>query len=443
MDYDYDIAFIGGGLNYAGAIVATKAGMKCVLIEQNMQHIGGTCLHNGCIPSKMYLYAAQNIYKSKHNYIKGNLSLDMQKLFAEKETLVKKTTQAIVKQCKDIKLIDAKATIIAPHTIQIDQDTVISAKYVIIGTGASAFIPEGIEYGGDIITSDELFNLKTLPKDIAVYGDGAIGLEMVSFFAANGVKSHLIYRHEKILHKSHPQISEAITQQLIDLDISLYANKQIKSAKSTLKRGVHITFDDGTSQYVSKLLIATGRRANTQVVQTSAIETNSKAIVTNKDYETTAPNHFAIGDCNAKVQLAHAARAEVLYVVHKILNQETQHIDEDKIVKFIHTIPCSYAYVGKRASQLKEENIDYKQSIITLKNMPYASSHDGENGVIVLYADNQNFIMGAELFLPNAEELISVVSMALAGEMDISSAKDTILAHPTFSESLEKAFMRL
>ena len=80
MTYDYDILFLGAGLNYAGAVIASRAGLKCAMIEKNPSHLGGTCLHNGCIPSKMYLQAAESIHRAKKPWILGELKLDMDKL---------------------------------------------------------------------------------------------------------------------------------------------------------------------------------------------------------------------------------------------------------------------------------------------------------------------------------------------------------------------------
>ena len=113
------------------------------------------------------------------------------------------------------------------------------------------------------------------------------------------------------------------------------------------------------------------------------------------------------------------------------------------IVKFIHTLPSSYAYVGKRRSELEDAGVDYHESSVPLGGLPYPNINDADLGMIAVYSDEENFIIGAEIFAPHAEELIAVVAMAIAGELDVTLAKRTILAHPTFSESLEKSFMRL
>ncbi len=442
MNYDYDILFLGGGLNYAGAIIASRAGLKTALVEKNMAHLGGTCLHNGCIPSKMYLQAAETIRAGRAAHFNGGLSLDMAKLDDEKEAMLAGATKAITGQCSKVDLIDGEGRLTAAHTIEVAERS-ITAEYIVIGTGASPMVPEGIAYDGEaIISSDEVLNMRTLPEKIAVYGDGAIGLEMASFFAAAGVETELIWRHDRLLRNAHSMISQNIKSQLEALGITLRPDQTIKTAKTT-KRGVHIRFGDDSEHYLPTLLVATGRRANTDAVQTDAITIGKKGIETDAHFETTLEKHYAIGDCNGKIQLAHAARAEVLYVVRRILGKNPDRIDMDRIVKFIHTLPCSYAQVGKIGSTMTKEGKRYHESVVPLKGLPFAHSHDADLGVMVVYSDEEDFIVGGEIFAPNAEELIAVVAMAIAGEMDAALAKHTILAHPTFSESLEKSFLRL
>ncbi len=442
MNYDYDILFLGGGLNYAGAVVASKAGLKCALVEKNPAHLGGTCLHNGCIPSKMYLEAAETIRKAKKDHFSGSIALEMAKLDDEKEELLVRATKAITKQCAGVDIVKGQGVLTAPHIVEAAGRT-LTGRYMIIGTGSRPFIPEGIEYDGvGVITSDEVLNMRSLPEKIAVYGDGAIGLEMASFFASAGVETELIWRHDTLLRKAHPIISQNLMKQMESLGVTLSPERSIQSAKTT-RRGVHIRYTDGKEHYVPTLLVATGRRAVTDAVQVPEIEIGKKGIVTDEHFETTLRDHYAIGDCNGKLQLAHAARAEVLYVVRRILGKKPETIDLEHVVRFIHTLPCSYAVVGKSKAELERVGTEYRESVVPLSGLPFALTHDGADGVMIVYADAEGFILGGEIFAPNAEELIAVVAMAVAGEMDAATAKRTILAHPTFGESLEKAFWRL
>ncbi len=437
----YDIIYIGGGLNYAGAIVAAKNGKKVALIESDMNQLGGVCLHMGCIPSKMFLHYANLVYESQNEILEGSLRLDMKRLFEKKDALLKNVTKVVQKQCSHFELIEGKGKLIAPHKVKVN-GKVIEGEYVVVGTGSSPFIPDGIAYNAkDIIISDDVLNLQELPKKIAIYGTGAIGLEMASFFATAGVEVSLINREEKLLKNVHPSIENALQAQLEKLSVKILSNHPVSKATST-KKGVHITYEDGSSNYTEMLLVATGRRPNVDVIGCDAVEVRH-GIVSDAFFETTLEKHYAIGDCNGKLQLAHAARAEALNVTERILGKNPRTLNLEHVVKFIHTLPMSYAVVGKTKMQLEREGIKYKESLVTLNQFAYSLYNHASDGVMVSYVDKEGFILGAEIFAPHAEELIATVAMSLAGEMDMAQAKRTILAHPTFSEALERTFYKL
>lgn len=429
----YDIIFIGGGLNYAGAIIASKAGKRVALIEKDMTQLGGVCLHKGCIPSKMFLHYANVVYESKSDILEGETALCMQRLLHKKTDLIENAHKAITKQCAHIDLIEGEAKLKEAHKVIVNEKT-FEAEYIVMGTGSSPFIPDGIEYNAkDIIVSDEVLMMQELPKKIAIYGSGAIGLEMASFFATSGVAVTLIYRENIMQKRANPLIQNALKKQLEKIGVTLLAEHSIKTAKST-KKGVHITFEDKSSIYMPILLVASGRRPNVDFLTCKEIKVE-KGIVTDRFFETTLPKHYAIGDCNAKLQLAHAARAEVLNVVERILGKSPRPLHLDHVIKFIHTLPMSYAVVGKTDTE--------RSSVVPLNHFPYSIYNHAMDGVMISYADNEGFILGAEILAPNAEELAAIVGMSLAGEMDATQAKRTIFGHPTFSEVLERTFFKL
>jgi dihydrolipoamide dehydrogenase len=437
----YEIIYIGGGLNYAGAVVAAKSGKKVALIEKDLNQLGGTCLHKGCIPSKMFLHYANLVYESKNEILEGELKLSQKTLFQKKDELLKSVTKVVQKQCSHFDLIEGKARLVAPHKVEVNGE-ILEAEHIIMGTGSHPFVPDGIEYNAkDIIVSDEVLMLQELPKKVAIYGTGAIGLEMASFFATAGVEVTLLAYGSALLKQVHPLIEDALVKQLEKLGVKFLPSHPIKSAKST-KKGVHISYEDGSSNYFPLLLVAAGRRPNVDSIACDEVEVK-KGIVTDDSFETTVKNHYAIGDCNGKVQLAHAARAEVLNVTQRILGKNPRILNLEHIVKFIHTLPMSYATVGKNKEMLEAQKIEYKESLVTLNQFTYSVYNHASKGIMVTYADKEGFILGAEILSPHAEELIATIAMSLAGEMDIEQAKRTILAHPTFSEALERTFYKL
>ena len=432
----YDIIFIGGGLNYAGAVVAAKKGLKVALIERDMEHIGGTCLNNGCIPSKHFLHLAEAELKLRNPaFLRHKDRIKMDVAVKEKDRLIKKAHKSIEMQCTNagVELIEGTGYVTGPNSVEAGGKK-LEAKHIVIGTGSHPFIPDGIAYDKEtIITSDEMLNLTALPSSIAIYGSGAIGLEMASFFAANGVETTLIFRHEHISNKIHPSIMESMEKMLTDLGVQLMPNTSIVEAKEHEKRA-KITTNNGIYEF-DKLLVATGRRPNLDVVKTDAIEVG-KGIVTDEYFTTTLPNVYAIGDCNAKLMLAHAARAQVLNVVDTILGHKHR-LNLANIPKFIYTLPSQYAAVGltKRESPAKE-------AIFPLSALALSHLAGGSEGYVVLYADEQDFLVGAEILAPHAEEIISCVTVSLVAEMDIKTALQSVYPHPTYSEAIDRALRR-
>ncbi|NPA11121.1 MAG: NAD(P)/FAD-dependent oxidoreductase [Epsilonproteobacteria bacterium] len=424
----YDVIVIGGGLGYVSAILLAKSGKKVALIEKNLIHIGGTCLNNGCIPSKNLLHRAKTLLESKEEFFKGKIDLNLKKLQEKIEANLDKNHNAILNQLQraGVEIIEAEGFVV-DEGVEIE-GKILKAKHIIIATGAKPRIPENIPYDGKkIITSNEALNLKSAPKSISVYGSGAIGLEMASFFAAIGSEVNLIYRHEHISRKIDPEIVNAIEEQLKAIGINLIPNTTVEKAE--VNKEVVIN-DNIKSEY---LLVATGRIPNTECVKTDKIKVD-KGIVVDEYFQTTMDGVYAIGDCNGLVELAHAARAEAINVANQILGKK-EVLNLDLIPRFIYTIPLSYASVGVKEKKAGE----YK-----IANLGIGGSYCLDTlGIAKIYADEENFLSGAEVFAPNAEELIGTIAAALTAEMDIELFKEVIFPHPTYSEVFDRAVRKI
>ena len=251
----------------------------------------------------------------------------------------------------------------------------------------------------------------------------------------------MISHTQGVQKDAHPLIQEGLLRQLEKMKVKFLQEHKILKAEAS-ERGVEIGFENEEGVSCDMLLVASGRKPNTSVVSTDKIKVDH-GIRTDENFETTLKDHYAIGDCNGKLQLAHAARAEVLKVTERILGKSERKLNLDNVVKFIHTLPMSYASVGKTKQMLLQSNSVYKESVVSLNNFTASAFHHASDGKMIVYADEEGFVLGAEIFAPNAEELISTVAMALAGEMDVNLARQTVMAHPTFSEALERSYFRL
>ncbi len=430
----YDTVFVGGGLNYAGAVVLAKTGKKVMIITDDLSELGGVCLHHGCIPSKNLLHRTKILSEIKEDVFRTHKDpIKLKKLQNKISLHIKNSTKSITFQCQSagIKLMEGNGFVVDEGKVKV-KDEIIESKNIIIGTGSSTFIPKEIAYDGKkIITSKEALKLTKLPKEIAIYGSGAIGMEFASFFALNGVKTYLLYRHDKISKKFHPQITSKIEKQLKNNGVLLMPNSSILSVE--VKERVETVFENGKALTTDMMLIATGRRANVDVVRTDKIKVE-RGIATDKFFETTLPGVFAIGDCNGKLQLAHAARAEVLNVVDNLLGKK-RILSLENIPKFIYTLPLSYAVIGEKT----DKEVSFPLSYLGISGA-VEGSLDAE---VFLYLDKEDFITGAELFTPYAEELIGIFSTAIAGEMDVETLKRAVFPHPTFSESVDRVLRRV
>jgi dihydrolipoamide dehydrogenase len=426
-----DVICLGGGLNYAAAVVLAKAGKKVTLIEKDLNFLGGNCLHLGCIPSKNLLHRAKTILESSEDVFTEKSKIDLEKLLKKTFERIEKNTKAILTQLKaaGVEVIEGKGYVV-DDGVEVNGE-ILKAKYIIIGTGSHPRIPDGIEVDNKkIITSKDVFSLTNLPKHIAIYGSGPIGLEFSGYFAALGVKVDLIFRHEHISKKIALEIVEKIEEQLKLIGVNLIANTSITKATANKKVEMETNNKKLTADM---LLVATGRVPNTEVVKTEKIKV-SKGIDTDDFFETSMKNVFAIGDVNAKLMLAHAARAQALNVANQILGKKEK-LNLSNIPKFIYTMPLSYAAVGK---------MEGKKIIFPLSHLGISSAvMNSENGMVILYTDEENFINGAEIFAPNAEEIIGIISAALAGEMDKNTMLKAVFPHPTFSESLDRVVRRV
>jgi len=427
----YDVIIIGGGLGYSAAIVLSKAGKKVALIEKNIKHIGGTCLHNGCIPSKNLLHRAKTLLELKENVFDANVRLNIEKLNEKINNQVKKNTNAVLTQLKA-----AKVEIIEGEGYVTDKGVevngkIIKSEYIIIATGSHPRIPKGIEYDGKkIITSNEALKFEKIPDEISIYGSGAIGIEMAGFFAAAGSRVNLIFRHEKLSRKYPDVIDEKLKTQLKNIGVNLMPNSPISNA--AVKNSKVVCNINGKKFETPYLLVASGREANTNVIKTDKIEID-KGIVVDDYFETTVKNIYAIGDVNAKLMLAHAARAQALNVADQILGKKEK-LNLNNIPKFIYSIPLGYANVGTEGSKTAEFPLSYLGIS--------GSSFGDELGVVRIYADDENFITGADIFAPNAEELIGIIVTALEAELDIETFRKATFPHPTYSEAIDRALRR-
>ena len=447
----YDLIVLGGGPGgYLAAERAGHAGLKCAVIEKKA--LGGTCLNEGCIPTKSFLYCAKAYEYALHSKDYGfscdNIKFDHKSVVARKNKIVKTLVSGVGATMKANKVDVIKATGIIKG--KKDKEFVVAAdgkeytsKYLIIATGSECAMPPipGVKEAfakGVVVTNREILDMEDVPKELVVIGGGVIGLEMAAYF--NSIGSHVTVV-EMLDHIAGPTDRE-ISKILQDM----YTKKGIDfklGCKVTQVDLDGVNYEaDGKSFKVKadKVLMSVGRTPNTANIglETLNIEMDRRAIKTDEKCRTNIPNCFAIGDTNAKIMLAHTAYREAEVAVNTILGKNDV-VRYNSIPSVIYTNP-EIGAIGETEESAKAKGIDFKVAKLPLI---YAGRFVAEGGdqtcICKLIVDKKkNTIIGCHVISAYASEFIISMVPIIENEMRVDRIKEYVFPHPTVSEILRE-----
>ena len=409
-----DLIIIGAGPGgYRAAEYAAKQGLQVVIIEQD--EVGGTCLNRGCIPTKTYVHAA---------------SFDeARERMGQVVPLLRSGVEGILAH-PNITLMRGTASFLDSQTVNICRDSVV-AKNIIIATGSSAkLLPLPDINDPRLVTSTELLQCPTLPKRLAIIGAGVIGMEFASVFHRFGSEVTVI----EYLKECLPMVDSDIAKRLRKLLEKRGIKFQMKTAVQSL---ADIDAD--------MILMATGRKANTEGLNLSAAGITpapNGTIPTNDNFscvgcDSVAATLYAIGDVNGKQMLAHAAEMQAIRAVNHILGK-TDGIRFDIMPAAIFTEPEA-ACVGPSEDQLKADAVDYICKKSFWRANGKAQAMNETEGMLKLFADPQERIIGCHAYGAHAADIVQEVSVLMCKDTTLSELRDMIHIHPTLSEILKAA----
>ena len=409
-----DLIIIGAGPGgYRAAEYAAKQGLQVVIIEQD--EVGGTCLNRGCIPTKTYVHAA---------------SFDeARERMGQVVPLLRSGVEGILAH-PNITLMRGTASFLDSQTVNVSGDTVV-AKNIIIATGSSAkLLPLPDINDPRLVTSTELLQCPTLPKRLAIIGAGVIGMEFASVFHRFGSEVTVI----EYLKECLPMVDSDIAKRLRKLLEKRGIKFQMKTAVQSLA-----DIDADT------ILMATGRKANTEGLNLSAAGITpapNGTIPTNDNFscvgcDSVAATLYAIGDVNGKQMLAHAAEMQAIRAVNHILGK-TDGIRFDIMPAAIFTEPEA-ACVGPSEDQLKADAVDYICKKSFWRANGKAQAMNETEGMLKLFADQQERILGCHAYGAHATDIVQEVSVLMCKDTTLSELRDMIHIHPTLSEILKAA----
>ena len=400
-----DLIIIGAGPGgYRAAEYAAKQGLKVVIFEAG--EVGGTCLNVGCIPTKTYVHSAT--------------FAEARERMAQVVPQLRQGVEGILSH-PNITLVREKARFVDSHTVGD-----YGADNIIIATGSETkWLPiEGVKTDSRVVDSTGILHLDTLPKRLCIIGAGVIGMEFASVFNRFGSEVTVI----EYLKECLPAL---------DSDIAKRLRKVLEKRGITFKMKTAV--ENVADLDADVILMATGRKPRVQADFANAgIEYDERqGVKVNEHFETNVKGIYAIGDCNARQMLAHAAEMQAVHVVNQILGKPDG-IRFDIMPAAIFTEPEA-ACVGPTEDQFKEQGIAYECRKSFWRANGKALAMGETEGMLKLFVSPDGQILGCHAFGAHAADIIQEVSVLMCKHTTITELADMVHIHPTLSEILKAA----
>ncbi|MBK7795472.1 MAG: dihydrolipoyl dehydrogenase [Saprospiraceae bacterium] len=452
------VLIIGSGPGgYVCAIRCAQLGMDVTLVEKYAS-LGGTCLNEGCIPSKALLDSSEHYHYAKHQMeVHGiqvsEVKLDFAKMMDRKKSVVEQNTKGIefLMKKNKIHVKHGFGSFVNGHTVSVKTEAgseeLIQFDYCVIATGSKPFIPQAFGFDGHrVISSTEALCLEKVPGHLAIVGAGVIGLELGSVFARLGSKVSMIEFQGQILPGMDTDAAKELQKILQGLGITFYLQSEVKSIL-TQGEQVELSFTvKGKEDAVQDIradyaLIAIGRRAYTDGLQLENIGLKLDAkgkIPVQDNCSTSIPHIYAIGDVIDGPMLAHKAEEEAVFVAETIAGQKPV-LHSHLIPGVVYTWP-EFASIGYTENQLKDQGRQYRIGKYPFKALGRArASMDTDGFVKVLSDATGDEVLGVHILGPRAADLI----MEAVAIMNFKGAAEDIARichpHPTYSEAIKEA----
>ena len=441
--YDYDLFTIGAGSGGVRASrYAARLGARVAAAEE--RYLGGTCVNAGCIPKKLFSYAAH--YGEDFGHAAGYgwqvaaPAFDWHALVANKDREIERLNGVYAKLLggAGVALLRGRATLADAHTVEIDGRR-ISARYILIATGGWPVVPPipGAELA---ISSNEAFHLNELPRRVLVVGGGYIAVEFASIFNGLGVDTTLVYRGERLLKEFDADLGSFLAAQMQHKGVRIHFHSNIEQiARDAGGSGLRATLAGGAALEADCVMYATGRAPNTRGLGLEHAGVNlapSGAVVVDSKFQSSVPSIYALGDVIDRVLLTPVALAEGMVVAENLFGAGGRSMDYEGIPTAIFSNP-NVGTVGLSEAQARARygEIDlYRSSFGPLRHQLTGS---GEQVLMKLVVErNTERVLGVHMVGPDAGEIIQGFAVALKCGATKRQFDATIGIHPTIAEEL-------
>jgi len=455
----YDAIVIGsgqGGTPLSRALA--EAGMRTALIER--QHVGGTCINEGCTPTKTMVASGRVAYlarrASDYGVSTGPISVDLDKVRQRKRNIVesfRNGSQSRIEKTPNLELIFGDARFTGPKTVAIlskdGGSRTISANYIFINAGTRASRPklEGLD-SVLVLDNISIMELDAVPDHLLILGGGYIGVEFGQLFRRFGSRATIVQSASQLLTREDPDIAEEVTNILRQDGIEVILNAKAARAEQSGESIRLATQPQGRSTTVvgSHLLAATGRTPNSDTLNLSAagIQTDEHGFIkVNDRLETTADGVYALGDIKGGPAFTHISYDDFRIIRANILEKRTAST-KDRLVPYTVFIDPQLGRVGLTEMEARAQGRKIRVARLPMTYVARALEVDETRGFMKAIVDAEsNQILGAAILGIEGGEVMSAIEIAMMGKLPYTALRDGTFAHPTLAESLNNLFMAM
>ena len=444
--YDFDLFVVGGGSGgVRAARMAAQRGARVALAEAGgTDGLGGTCVNVGCIPKKLYSYAAHygEAFEESHGFgwegaaptlnwatLKANRKKEISRLNGIYLQLLTNT---------GVHVINGSATLVGANRVSVNGQT-HSAQHILIATGGTPHVPhmQGREL---VLTSNEMFDLDPFPARLLVAGGGYIACEFASIFNGLGSKVTQLYRGEQVLRGFDDEVRHFIAAEMVKAGVDLHLGSGVLALERT-GEGIEVKLEDGSTQGVDAVLYATGRVPNVQGLGLEAVgvvQGKDGALVVNDDYQTNVPSIYALGDVTARIQLTPVALGEAMVLVDHLFGPQAGKAKRGMSYQFIPTAVFTHPNIGtvgytEIEARKKLGNVTIFRS--EFKALKHTLSGSTERTLMKLVVeDATDRVVGLHMVGPDAGEIVQGFAVAMKAGATKAIFDATIGIHPTVAE---------
>ncbi|MET3719747.1 MULTISPECIES: dihydrolipoyl dehydrogenase [unclassified Arthrobacter] len=445
---EFDILVLGGGSGgYATALRAVQLGFTVGLVEK--AKLGGTCLHNGCIPTKALLHSAELADHARDSAKYGvNVtldSIDITAVNAYKDGIIAgkfKGLQGLIKS-KGITVIEGEGKLTAPDTVTVN-GTAYKGKNIVLATGSYSRTLPGLEIGGKVITSDEALTMDYIPKSAIILGGGVIGVEFASVWKSFGVDVTIIEGLPSLVPNEDATIVKNFERAFKKRGIKFSTGVFFQGVEQN-NDGVKVTLVDGKTFEADLLLVAVGRGPVTANLgyEEAGLTIDRGFVITNERLHTGVGNIYAIGDIVPGVQLAHRGYQQGIFVAEEIAGLKPVVVEDINIPKVTYSEPeiATVGYSEKAAKEkFGEDQVETQEYNLAGNGK---SSILGTSGLVKLVRQKDGPVVGVHMIGARMGEQIGEAQLIVNWEAYPEDVAQLVHAHPTQNESLGEAHLAL